>query len=155
MVGSRREILPEDGRGMMLIDGRHPRAPAVWMTIMQSIAIYEPDDLMRGLLAEWLGQAGYEVPADRNRRVDLVIVSLHSPKQEGPGVIRAMRTIYPRTPFIALSSQFRSGLSPIGTAAQDLGVERILAKPLTRAELLSAVRAVLGIRARVATRHTN
>jgi len=103
---------------------------------------------MLGLLVEWLRQAGHEVAAaaqaDRDTTVDLVIISLHSPKRQGSGVIRAMRSIHPRTPFIAMSSQFRAGLSPVGAAARELGVERVLAKPLTRDELLAAVAAVIG-----------
>jgi two-component system chemotaxis response regulator CheY len=117
------------------------------------IVIYEPDDLMHSLLVEWLRQAGYEVSAaaqvDRDTPADLVIISLHSPKRQGSGVIRAMRIIHPRTPFIATSSQFRAGLSPIGTAARELGVERALAKPLARDELLAAVAAVIGTRGQV------
>jgi hypothetical protein len=48
------------------------------------------------------------------------------------------------TPLIAISGEFRSGLCATGTTAQMPGVEQVLAKPLTRGELLDAVRAIIG-----------
>jgi DNA-binding response OmpR family regulator len=121
--------------------------PAILET-MTTIAIYEPDDFMKSLLVEWLSEAGYYVyesgVPERNPAVNLVIVSIQMPKHGGVGVIQAMREMHPGTPLIALSSQFRSGLSSNGAAAQALGVMRVLAKPLTRSELLAAVDNVIG-----------
>jgi DNA-binding response OmpR family regulator len=115
---------------------------------MVTIAIYEPDDFMKNLLVEWLSEAGYYVQAsaaqEPDSAVDLVIVSIQRPKHGGVGVIQAMRAIHPGTPLIALSSHFRSGLSSMGAAAQSLGVTRVLAKPLTRNDLLGAVNGVIG-----------
>jgi DNA-binding response OmpR family regulator len=126
-------------------------APAILDT-MTTIAIYEPDDFMKSLLVEWLSEAGYYVHEsrvpERTAAVNLVIVSIQMPKHGGVGVIQAMREIHPGTPLIALSSQFRSGLSSNGAAAQALGVTRVLAKPLTRNELLAAVQGVVGPPAR-------
>jgi hypothetical protein len=45
---------------------------------------------------------------------------------------------------IAISGQFLSGLSAVGATAQMLGVQRVLAKPLSRGDLLEAVRAMIG-----------
>jgi hypothetical protein len=45
---------------------------------------------------------------------------------------------------IALSGQFRSGLSAAGATAQSLGVQQVLAKPLSGADLLESVRAMIG-----------
>jgi hypothetical protein len=42
------------------------------------------------------------------------------------------------------SGQFSSGVPGAGTTAQLLGVERVLAKPLNRGDLLEAVRAIIG-----------
>jgi len=134
MMDARQEIPPKTVPGIL--------------NAMITIAIYEPDGSMNSLLVEWLSQAGYCVHesavAERGRAVDLVIVSIQMPKNGGVDVIRAMRVIHPGTPFIALSSQFRSGLSSCGAAAQALGVTRVLAKPLTRNELLAAVQGVIG-----------
>jgi len=105
---------------------------------------------MRALLKEWLCEAGYRVREGRPVGVqrggtdDLVIASVSMPKQAGAQLLRDLQAAHPGTPLIALSGQFRSGLSAAGTVAQMPGVERVLAKPLTRSELLEAVRAIIG-----------
>jgi DNA-binding response OmpR family regulator len=118
---------------------------------MASVAIYESDEMMRGLLGEWLSHAGYHLhphdPAGSSLRQppDLVVMSVQMPKEDALGRLRIVRTVHPGTPVIALSSQFRSGLSSTGAAAQVLGVTRVLAKPLTRSQLLAAVEGVIGV----------
>jgi DNA-binding response OmpR family regulator len=114
---------------------------------MGGIAIYEPDDLMLELLREWLTAAGYTVrdSLDSDLTVsNLAIVSVEMPKSESEVLIRDLRREYPGTPIIALSSRARSGLCSNGAAAQALGVERLLAKPLRRHELLVAVDEAIG-----------
>ena len=115
---------------------------------MSCIALHEPDQLMRALLGEWLRGAGYRVrdsvpPSDEAAGVDLVIVSITMPRHESDALIDLVQRVHPRIPIIALSSRARSGMSSDGAAARALGVERLVAKPLTRNELLAAVRAVL------------
>ena len=105
---------------------------------------------MCSLLAEWLGDAGYRVncvasltaPAQEN--ADLVIVSLYMPKNTGAQLVCKIRAAYPLTPLIAISAQFRSGLSTAGATAQTLGVAQVIAKPLTRDALLATVRGIIG-----------
>ena len=117
---------------------------------MSNIAIYEEDDLMCGLLAEWLRDAGYRVncvashsaPAQEN--ANLVIISIYMPKHAGAQLVDRIRAAYPRTPLIAISAQFRSGLSSAGATAQSLGVAQVIAKPLSRDALLATVRAIIG-----------
>jgi DNA-binding response OmpR family regulator len=119
---------------------------------MSSIVIIEEDDLMRGLLHEWLTAAGYAVrkgglhepPA--GERTDLVIVDLHMPRQSGVEVVRAVQQAHRGTPVIAISARFRSGLDRSSWAAQALGVCQLIAKPFTREDLLGAVALVLGKR---------
>jgi DNA-binding response OmpR family regulator len=113
---------------------------------MSGIAIYEEDDLMCALLQEWLRAAGYRVctGAQRGGTADLVIVSIYMPKQEGAQRVREIHAAHPGTPLIAISGQFRSGLSASGSTAQALHVQQVIAKPLTRDDLLEAVRAVIG-----------
>jgi DNA-binding response OmpR family regulator len=112
------------------------------------IAVYEEDDLMRALLTEWLREAGYRVQEVESHsvappaEVDLVIASLYNPKHNGAKVVQEVQAVHPGTPLIALSGQFRGGLSTAGLTAQTLGAAQIIAKPLTRDALLSAVRAV-------------
>jgi CheY-like chemotaxis protein len=117
---------------------------------MSRIAIYEEDDLMRALLRDWLSEAGYGVcevaprGVQRGGTEDLVIASVYMPKQAGAQLLREVQATYPGTPMIAISGQFRSGLSAAGPTAAMLGVQRVLAKPLTRGDLLEAVRGIIG-----------
>ncbi len=105
---------------------------------------------MRALLQEWLCSAGYQVrdpspPGNGSAAsVDLAIVSICSPKQAATCTLPAIQAAHPNTPLIALSGQFRGGLSSAGSAAQSLGVAQVIAKPLTRDALLGAVHAMIG-----------
>jgi CheY-like chemotaxis protein len=117
---------------------------------MSKILIYEENDLMRALLEEWLGEAGYIVHAAASHEprsggpADLIIVSVYMPKQAGAQLVREIQTIHAQTPVIAISGQFFAGLTANGAIAQSLGVQQAIAKPLNRLDLLSAVRALIG-----------
>jgi DNA-binding response OmpR family regulator len=118
--------------------------------IRMDIYIYEEDDLTRSLIEQWLGEAGYRVhvgaPCGKQAqaRADLVIVNVSMPKQAGKQCVRDIRAAHPQAPLIAISAQFRSGLSASGATAQALGVLKVIAKPLVRIELLEAVRGIIG-----------
>jgi len=117
---------------------------------MSSIVILEEDDLMRGLLTEWLTGAGYAVrerglrAAPAGEGADLVIVDLYMPRQAGADIVLAAQQAYPGAPVIAMSAQFRPGLDCSAGAADALGVSRLVCKPFTREDLLGAVRALIG-----------
>jgi len=117
---------------------------------MSSILVYEEDDLMRALIHEWLREAGYRVralcarDAQPREAVDLVIASISSPRDAGAQRVREIKVTHPDTPLIALSGQFRSGLSAAGATAEALGAQQVIAKPLSRGALLEAVRAIIG-----------
>jgi len=116
---------------------------------MSDIVIFEEDDLIYGLLREWLTRAGYGVRGpptrfDPRMRCDLVIVSIKAPKVEGDTRIPALQREHPEVPIIALTCRARSGLSCEGEAARALGVNWVMAKPLTRHALLAAVEALIG-----------
>lgn len=114
------------------------------------IVIYEEDDLTRDLLREWLAAAGYRVhigtPCGRevDYPADLVILNVYMPKYAGAQCVRGIHAAHPNTPLIAISAQFRSGLSADGATAKTLGVQQVIAKPLVRTCLLDAVRAIIG-----------
>jgi DNA-binding response OmpR family regulator len=114
------------------------------------IVIYEEDSLTRALLQEWLSEAGYRVRVGRlhdpnlELAADLVIANVYMPKQSGAQWIRDIQAIHPNTPIVAISGQFRSGLCTNGPTAQSLGVQQAIAKPLIRADLLYAVRGMIG-----------
>jgi CheY-like chemotaxis protein len=117
---------------------------------MSNIVIYEENDLMRALLEEWLSEAGYRVLAAASHDLhggtlaDLVIVSVYMPRQAGARLVREIQALYPGTPLIAISGQFLPGLSATGAIARALGVQRVIAKPLARIDLLGAVRSLIG-----------
>jgi DNA-binding response OmpR family regulator len=119
---------------------------------MLDIVIYEEDQLTRSLLQEWLREAGYQARAgttchaSRDAVADLVVVSVHNPKQRGGECIGPIRAAHPGRPMIAISGQFRPGLAAEGAAAKTLGVQQVVAKPLLRDDLLKAVRAVIASR---------
>jgi DNA-binding response OmpR family regulator len=118
---------------------------------MTHIVIYEEDDLTRALLREWLSEAGYRVhrgmlrDANRDYPSDLVIASVYMPKHAGAQCLRDIQAAHPGIPLIAISGQFRSGLSAGGATAQSLGVRKVIAKPLNHRDLLEAVRGIIGV----------
>jgi DNA-binding response OmpR family regulator len=124
--------------------------PSGMMTVMLDIVLYEEDFLMRNLLREWLTEAGYRVhlAASRDLRsdrpADLVIVSVYMPKHAGAKCLHDIRAAHPDTPMIAISGQFRSGLTQDGATAQALGVQQVIAKPLVRNDFLRSVRGIIG-----------
>jgi FixJ family two-component response regulator len=105
---------------------------------------------MRGLLQEWLCSAGYRVrPAaplgtELTGRADLAIVSVYMPRHAGANLLHEIQAAHPGTPLIAISGQFRGGLSCAGATARTLGATQLIAKPLTRMALLEAVHAMIG-----------
>jgi DNA-binding NarL/FixJ family response regulator len=66
------------------------------------------------------------------------------PKNGGAQCVRGVQEAHPDTPVIAISGQFRPGLSAAGATAQKLSVRQVIAKPLVRQELLESVRAIIG-----------
>jgi DNA-binding response OmpR family regulator len=112
---------------------------------MKRIVIYEEDYLTRTLLREWLSEAGYRVylgalhDASRKWTADLVIVSIDRPKYAGALSARDIEKAHPGAPLLAISGPFRSGLSSDSETAQNLGVRRMIAKPLIRRDLVEAV----------------
>ena len=118
---------------------------------MSRIVVIEKDDLLRGLLKEWLSAEGYAV---RERRLhepaaaevaDLVIVDLYMPRHEGREIVRAVKHAHPGAAVIAVSARFSRGLTGSWRAAHALGADQLIAKPFTRAELLHIVRTVMGL----------
>jgi DNA-binding response OmpR family regulator len=118
---------------------------------MKHILIYEEDYLTRALLQEWLGEAGYDVclctlrAANCKQTPDLVIVSVYMPKHAGAQCIGDIKRAHPGAPLIAISGQFRAGLAAAGAAAQSLGVQQVIAKPLIHRDLLEAVQGIIGM----------
>ena len=112
-----------------------------------NILVVESDDLIRGLLECWLGEAGYAVAARTLQTLaedrmwegppHLIIADVPSPRG-AERLIQSVREVYP-SPILVLSARFRRGLGASMDVASRLGVRKILPKPFTRKELLSAV----------------
>lgn len=105
------------------------------------VLIQEEDVQIRELLERWLEEAGYAVSAAGEERPRLVIVNVSNPRRAQP-IIESLRVVY-AAPMLVLSGRFRRGLTGSAEAARRLGVNKVLPKPFTRKELLSAVAASL------------
>ena len=107
------------------------------------ILVVETDDLIRGLLERWLGEAGHAAvvcaPGDPvpERGLRLVIADVESPRRAGAR-IASLQAAY-QAPMLVISARFRRGFGASEAAARQLGVQKVLPKPFTRAELLAAV----------------
>ena len=94
-----------------------------------------------GMKTGFICASGFNLVASATRngkRLIAVVLGAQSSAQ------RAVKAAHPDTPLIAISGQFRSGLVGSCTAAAALGVRQVIAKPLTRCDLLAAVHGVIG-----------
>ena len=101
------------------------------------IAIHEGDDLIRELLERWLVEAGYSLHPAAGESPRLVIADIPSP-HVAPARIEALQAMY-AAPVLVLSGRFRRGPAGSAETARRLRVRKVLPKPFTRKELLSAV----------------
>jgi CheY-like chemotaxis protein len=121
---------------------------------MSSILLIEDNELMRGLVSEWLESAGYAVRHAASGRAALaqlerhpaalVMVDVALPKYCGRETVELLRRKHPQVPIIATSAHFRPGLGRAPAAAEQLGARCLLAKPFSRSELLEAIENILG-----------
>lgn len=75
---------------------------------------------------------------------DLVITDLIMPESEGIETISAVRKRWPGIKIIAMSGGGRQSPVPYLAVAATLGADATLAKPFERADLVDALRHVLG-----------
>jgi CheY-like chemotaxis protein len=111
------------------------------------IVVFETDDLVRGLLHEWLRDAGYVVIAGTlsdflgsegpAMQPQLIVIDVPDPAH-GDSIVETLKRVY-AGPILALSGRFRRGLGASAGVAERFGVQRVLSKPFTREELLDAV----------------
>jgi DNA-binding response OmpR family regulator len=113
----------------------------------ERILVVETNDLVLDLLQRWLGEAGYAVVVARSQRLPwaygargkphLVIIDVPTPRN-AEEVITSVRKAY-AGPILLLSARFRQGTDSSSDVPRQLGVRKVLPKPFTRDELLSAV----------------
>jgi CheY-like chemotaxis protein len=119
----------------------------------REILVIDDDPLMRDLITDWLEGAGYRVLKATDcgaactaleRAPALVVSDMWMPGPCGAEAIRWMRQKHPGLQLIAVSGHFGSGQGCTPEDAVGAGAARALAKPVKRAELLSAVAELIG-----------
>jgi methanogenic corrinoid protein MtbC1/ActR/RegA family two-component response regulator len=123
---------------------------AAELTQRKSVLIVDDDPGVRTLLRVLLEDAGYQtIEAEngraaidilRERAIDLALLDLVMPEQEGLETIPMIKTGFPATKIIAMSGAFGGTFLSV---AQSLGVAAVLAKPFTPGVLLETLTRVL------------
>jgi CheY-like chemotaxis protein len=109
------------------------------------ILVADADCALFGLLEAWLAGCGCTlagacgVDEAASDRYDLILADIPFPRQDA-GMVKALQHEYPGTPIVALSSSFLPGVEASGSVARELGVASVLAKPVTREALVTALR---------------
>jgi CheY-like chemotaxis protein len=120
---------------------------------MARILLVDDDDQLRTVLALVLERAGHTVTAvaDGARGIaayraapaDLVVTDLVMPEKEAIETIQELKAEFPDVRVIAISGGGRrAGMDYLQMAAR-LGANRVLAKPFTNREILTAIEEVL------------
>jgi CheY-like chemotaxis protein len=117
---------------------------------MLKIVVLEEDAAMRTLFCEWLAAAGYSVNGMAARGpntepgVDLVVVDLKNLSTQGASTVHLVKTTYPGAALVGTSAQLSRTLPSESSRARAFGVDRLVAKPCSRDELVSAVFEIVG-----------
>jgi CheY-like chemotaxis protein len=118
-----------------------------------NILVIDDDPIMRDLVTDWLEAAGYAVRkatdcqaacSELEQGPALVVSDMWMPGPCGAEAIKWMRQKHPGLQLIAVSGHFGSGQGCTEQDAVGAGAARALAKPVKRAELLSAVAELIG-----------
>lgn len=119
----------------------------------REILVIDDDALMRDLITDWLEGAGYRVLKATDcsaactaleRAPALVVSDMWMPGPCGAAAIAFLKEKCPEMRLIAVSGHFGSGQGCTPEDAVRAGAARALAKPVKRAELLSAVAELIG-----------
>jgi two-component system, chemotaxis family, chemotaxis protein CheY len=120
------------------------------------ILLIDDNDEMRRTLRRVLEQGEHEVLEASNGRIGvqlfrehapaLVITDILMPEQEGIETILEIRRIAPSTRIVAISGSQALGRIDFLDAAQQLGADLTLRKPIRATELLKAVAGLLADR---------
>jgi DNA-binding response OmpR family regulator len=121
---------------------------------MTRILIIDDDKQIRELLCMYFSQHGFDATGADNGRTgiasfqstgaDIIITDIVMPDMEGIETIMAIRRLDSRVPVIAYSGGGRLGPEGYLDVAMKIGASRTFTKPLVLAELLGAVRELLG-----------
>ncbi len=118
------------------------------------ILIIDDDHHILLMVKKMLERAGFEVDLASNGEeglklfkklsVDLVITDIIMPEKEGLETIREMKKLRPDLKIIAMSGGGKVSSKNYLDTAKIFGATRILAKPFTQKQMVSAVRELLG-----------
>lgn len=121
---------------------------------MAHILIIDDDDQFRGLLRETLQRAGYEITEAVNglqglrifheKPPDMVITDMLMPVMPGSRFISTLRSDFPDVKIIAISGGGKSYYpGSFLQYARELGARAVLEKPVSRVDLLKAIKDIL------------
>ena len=115
-----------------------------------NILVVDDDQRLRELLNRYLGEQGFGVQAVAsapamdhvmgNEEVDMIILDLMLPGEDGMSVCRRLRAAGTRTPIIMLTAK---GDEADRIAGLDVGADDYLPKPFNPRELVARIHAVL------------
>jgi PAS domain S-box-containing protein len=140
--------------------GRVPADDQGKTTIPTRVLLVDDEDLLREVLAEQLGDAGYHVlvaasGADalallaKGEAVDILITDLSMPGMDGLAVIRAAQEGRPRLPAVLLTGYAGDGAAlAVGGAVS--GSFSLLRKPVRLQDLVDRIQSLLAARTNVA-----
>ena len=125
---------------------------------MKTILVIDDDDLVRDALARSLTSSGYKAitakdgheALDHCRAAmpDLILTDVIMPDKDGIETILELRKLERRVPIIAISGGGGNEKAMLFLdVAHKLGANKILAKPIRRTELLSAIAELLPVTA--------
>ena len=114
------------------------------------ILVVDDDERIRDLLRRYLTQQGFvAIVADggpamdrvlQREGVDLIVLDLMMPGEDGLGICRRLRAAHDRTPIVMLTAKGDELDRIVGL---ELGADDYLAKPFNPRELLARIHAVL------------
>jgi DNA-binding response OmpR family regulator len=117
------------------------------------ILIVDDEQSFRAALRTILKSEGYSVLEAqqgeiamnlvRKHPIDLALIDLFMPEQDGLETILQMRRHAPQVKIIAISGGGQYGLTDVLQAARLMGADRILTKPFDRQALLTTIRTLL------------
>jgi len=118
------------------------------------VLVIDDDAILRDLVADWLLAAGYKVRKAANCQAALQAIEEHAPALIvsdmfmpgacGAAAIAQLKRYAPAALLIAVSGYFKSGSGVSADEALSAGAARALAKPVRRAQLLTAVSELIG-----------
>jgi len=116
------------------------------------ILVVDDDAIFRGMVAEWLTHAGYDVREAehggvalallRSAPARLLITDMQMPYLNGAQTLAVVRLEFPALPVIAMSGHFGSSANVQPDAVLRQGASKVLPKPFSCDDLLRLVREI-------------